>query len=923
MSDPCADSADSLCECCTGITQETPETVVNRPALPAIAYRVGRYATFNASMLASLSDSAYAPLRLLRTRDPADFSIALLDAWSVALDVVTFYQERLANEAFLRTAVEQRSVFELARLIGYVPSPGVAASATLSFTLSNAPGSPDNVLIPAGTRVQSVPGPGQKPQVFETAADLTARIGYNALPAQTSLRWQLSGGDTSTWIQGTANKLNLGDALLFVRASGGIPNTTGPGDVHYVTGVQLDTVNQMTRIAWGGALSGSFPSGMGAADVCIFVQRKKAALYGAQAPNAAALPSSVTGNIPGHNGTGDWNFFQYKDNQTINLDASYPGLAPGPGTTQWIVLTGLGYTSFFSVTAAAESNPNMFTLTAKTTQLTLALGQILTGDTALSLDEVLWEFVGETRNITAYVGSDLLTPASLPLLNWSANPGVQLRTGMLAPVSGTSVTVAGGQQIAPGRPAGLSGKRLRLKVLPSAGATFTAAHSTAALGVTDYQIFLVDAYPPEIDPNSNLPAWTVLTLSGVAGTLVINDEFVELLPADKNDALTGEAVVVSTVSVDGDLTTLGLKSALQRIYDTSTVTLNANSVDATHGETQQEILGSGNAANDSLQFTLKQSPLTYTTAATSSGIQSSLSVWVNNLRWQEVPNLLNAAPADRVFITRVNPAGNVVVQFGGARTPTGQTNIRAVYRKGIGSPGMVAAGQLSQPLDRPQGLLSVTNPSAASGAADPASADDARTRAPLPTLTIGRVVSLEDYQNFAVAFPGIAKAVASWTWFSGTRGVFLTVAGEGGAVLAPDDPVVSSLVTALRELGNPYVPLQVAPYSPRLFQLAANIKVDQSLYDIKQVLAQVWQNLSAHFAFDQRLLGQNVTASEIIGVIQGTTGVLAVQLPGLFLSGAPAGSGVTPLCASGPMPPAGAQLLLLDPASQGSLGVWS
>jgi predicted phage baseplate assembly protein len=236
---------------------------------------------------------------------------------------------------------------------------------------------------------------------------------------------------------------------------------------------------------------------------------------------------------------------------------------------------------------------------------------------------------------------------------------------------------------------------------------------------------------------------------------------------------------------------------------------------------------------------------------------------------------------------------------------------------------MVAAGQLSQPLDRPQGLLSVTNPSAASGAADPASADDARTRAPLPTLTIGRVVSLEDYQNFAVAFPGIAKAMASWTWFSGTRGVFLTVAGEDGAVLAPDDPVVSNLLTALRELGNPYVPLQVAPYSPRLFQLAANIKADQSLYDIKQVLAQVWQNLSAHFAFDQRLLGQNVTASEVIGVIQGTTGVLAVQLLGLFLSGAPAGSGVTPLCASGPMPPAGAQLLLLDPASQGGLGVWS
>ena len=53
--------------------------------------------------------------RPLRTRDSTDFSIALLDAWAVALDILTFYQERFANEAFLRTAVDQRSVFELAR----------------------------------------------------------------------------------------------------------------------------------------------------------------------------------------------------------------------------------------------------------------------------------------------------------------------------------------------------------------------------------------------------------------------------------------------------------------------------------------------------------------------------------------------------------------------------------------------------------------------------------------------------------------------------------------------------------------------------------------------------------------------------------------------------------------------------------------
>ncbi len=59
--------------------------------------------------------------RALRTRDPADFTIALLDSWAVALDILTFYSERVANEAFLRTAVEQRSVIELAALVGLHP----------------------------------------------------------------------------------------------------------------------------------------------------------------------------------------------------------------------------------------------------------------------------------------------------------------------------------------------------------------------------------------------------------------------------------------------------------------------------------------------------------------------------------------------------------------------------------------------------------------------------------------------------------------------------------------------------------------------------------------------------------------------------------------------------------------------------------
>ncbi|HEX2746109.1 MAG TPA: hypothetical protein VHN16_17150 [Streptosporangiaceae bacterium] len=953
MNGACEPPGDQLCDCCTGLTQETPEVITNRPALSSIAYRAGRYATFNASMLAALSDPAFPALATLSTRDTTDFSIALLDAWAVALDILTFYQERFANEAFLRTAVDQRSVFELAALVGYEPSPGVAASAILAFTLSSAPGSPDNVLIPAGTRAQSVPGPGQTPQVFETSADLTAVIGWNALPAQTTCPWQLAPSATSTWIAGVANNISLGDALLFVSAQGGQPVTTGPGDFHYVTAVTVDPASGNTQITWDTPLSPSlFPASSPSSDICLYTFRKRAALYGVQAPNPQTLsgpyipymkgypgpqPTSPGAALPAAPGN-QWNYQYTPESYQINLDASYPGLSPPSSGSppsysppEWIVLTGTnhGYTSFFQVTGAIDTNPGYYTLTSKTTQLTLSLGQILTGDKNLSLNDVIEKFVQETPDITAYVQSVLLTPAALPLTTWTLGVQYTGQPGMLAPVAGTSVSVIGGQQIGVNEPIGVSGKRLRLQVPLGSGATFVPAGFSAGTKAADGQVFLVDSFPP-VAGAAGASVWAVITISGVAGVLNMPGTAgpIEFMPSATADPVVGEAAVVQSAAATGDVTALTLAAPLSRIYDAGTVAVNANAVEATNGQTVQEILGSGDGTNDSLQFTLKQAPLTYLPAPVGSGTQSTLQVWVNNLQWHETANLLTSGPADRAFVTSANAAGYRVVRFGngvqGARTPTGTSNIRAIYRTGTGSPGMVSAGQLTQPLDRPQGLSSVTNPGAASGAADPASAGQARASAPLPTLTIGRVVSLEDYQNYALAFAGISKALATWTWSGNVRGVFLTVAGENGTTLSSDDPTVTSLIGAIRLCGDPHVPLLVTSYVPLLFTFTASVAVDQADYAQGQVLAQVWQNVAAAFAFDQRQLGQNVAASDIIEIIQQTAGVIAVQLQALGRSGdVTAGPVPALLCASGPVPPQGAQMLLLDPATQGSIGLWS
>jgi hypothetical protein len=123
------------CGCCEGIAASTPVGMANRIGLSSITYRIGDYAQFKESMLAGLSSSKYPELADLRTRDADDYTLGLIDAVACAADVLTFYQERVANESYLRTATERLSLQEMAKLIGYRLRPGLAAETWLAFAL--------------------------------------------------------------------------------------------------------------------------------------------------------------------------------------------------------------------------------------------------------------------------------------------------------------------------------------------------------------------------------------------------------------------------------------------------------------------------------------------------------------------------------------------------------------------------------------------------------------------------------------------------------------------------------------------------------------------------------------------------------------------------------------------------------------------
>jgi predicted phage baseplate assembly protein len=357
-----------------------------------------------------------------------------------------------------------------------------------------------------------------------------------------------------------------------------------------------------------------------------------------------------------------------------------------------------------------------------------------------------------------------------------------------------------------------------------------------------------------------------------------------LIRSGASDPFVSEYALVSVVEgtpVPYAHTQIQLRAPLANCYERASTSVNANVALVTHGQSVSEIMGSGNASTPNQSFALRQSPLTYVQAPTPTGAQSTLQVLANGVAWREVGSLYGATPSRQVFEVLNQSGGAADVLFGdgdeGALLPTGQGNLLANYRIGLGSSGNVGASTLTTLIDRPLGVSTVTNPEAATGGQDAQSLEDIRTNAPLSVLTLGRAVSLSDYEKYAAGFAGIEKANAQWVASGRSRGVFLTVAGVGGAALSPANPTLNNLIASLQNYGNPLIPITVQSFVETLFGFSADLQYDPS-YQKPAVMAQVLQTLSTAFGFAQRNFGQDVSVDEISTVIQNVPGVVAVNV---------------------------------------------
>jgi hypothetical protein len=861
---------------------QTPQGESNLPGLPAIVYRTGSWATFRESMLERLSSADYPALAGLKTRDSDDFSIALLDAGSVMLDVLTFYQERLANESYLRTATQLQSLTELARLIGYQPAPGVDSLVYLSFSLSSAPGSPADpttqaITIPKGTQVQSVPAQNQTPQTFETSTDILAKADWNALPVQTGIPWTPTAGAVSAYLQGTATRLQPGDAILIV----GDDHSGRQWDLRIVASIQADTSKGRTYVTWSNPLAtgGSEAS----KNPKFYALRQRASLFGYNAVNPRMLTRAIRWHLRDFldNFRHEW-LFDSSDLVTdslIDLDAVYSKVAVGG----WLVLirpdgsvahSPSGFISLCSILSVTSMSRSGYAMSAKITRVGV--------DDQPDLS-TCYQYTRQTSVLTQ---SEELAVAEQPL--------TYPLYGSLVDLQGVRVDLAAVQAVA------IYGKRQKLQV----NAGVKKMHFVPDDGSKDLNLKPGDVVtllrPRELplDSDGTIPNWTtftgkrplrVLDPSGRAGTLVALISNFTLFPVSSKDPVIQEFALVSSVSVQTapyPRTRIHLSAELLNCYDRTTTTVNANVGLASQGMSVTEILGSGQAYTPNQKFSLKQTPLTFVQAPTATGRLSTLEVRANSVAWKEEASLYQQGGSAQVYATLNQPGGNTDILFGdgveGATLPTGLNNIQASYRIGSGLSGNVSAGSITTLIDRPLGVSGVNNPSAATGGQDPQSVNDIRTNAPLSVLTLGRAVSITDYQNFAQSFAGIAKAYAIWIPSGPGRGVFVTVAAAGGSALPAGNPTLGNLISALHDYGNPLIPITAVSFLETFFNFSADLKYDPA-YDAAAVQANVLAQLRQSYSFAARTFGQGVSVDEIEAFIQGVPGVIAVNVTNFTL----------------------------------------
>lgn len=825
------------------LPQRFPIQLFNRPGLSHIDYRIGTYTDIRDWLLHSLDIE---PMLLHWThRTPDDPGIALLEGAAILGDILTFYQELYANEAYLRTARWRESIADLVKLLGYRLAPGVGGRGSFAFELNGT----KPVVVPAGFPISAQLAGAATPDDFQTSADLNAfphlsrfrlyrpRNAPQIIVAgldQRQLEIQAVGGATDG-DSIAALEIEAGDRILLAPDSTQFDEPITGFTQSLIKKTEILVVEKVERVldrrivTFEGALTETR-----ATTVTAYKLGRSFRHFGATAPafttkfdNTSHLVTQdatrITREIASTDSSADTNYYSSIAPNDMPLDREVNDLASGGVLVCEVDSTfPLGVTH---ITVARRI--------AAVRATTMVWGNLTGASTVVTVEDPI------VRNNF----SNSFSP-------------VDIRTMVFHETKGSAFTLR--------------------------------APTTWPSG--DFTDTTVSAY----------------------GTL---EEVVAL--AGRSLLLAGDDGSVQSVSVNtepDDISVDGRDSVhrwmwpvkLDRLPDpfvrddfdeaTPRVTVFGNIVEATQGKRQRDvILGNGDARESFQTFKIPKAPLTYLSVAGATPPETpELEIWVSERRWTRVASLFGRGDKETVYVVREDAGGDSWVQFGdgktGARLPSGLNNVVASWRIGVNAHGLLKESTTPQADGKLERLDKIRLPGLVAGGASAETGGHARLTAPGRVQSLGRLVSLRDYETETMTIAGVALASARWAIVDNIPAVVLTLLMQSGRD-AEIESVRQSVSTANRCRGPRRFPVVAVQGYRRWVYLAASVTLDPS-WPADKVLGAI-ANALMHdadgdddetppglFSLLARSFGEPEYATRIEGVIQQVPGVVWTAVTG-------------------------------------------
>lgn len=897
-----ADGA-SDCFCCS---PNEHVSIDNRPSLSHFNYRIGTYATIREWLIRKLDLTP--SLQSWTHREADDPGIALLEGAAILGDILTFYQELYANEAFLRTATWRESISDLVRLLGYRLSPGIGGKTTFAFEVKGT----QSITVPANFPVKADLEGFEKPSDFETTEEITAYPWLSRFNLFRPMTTPQVGATTSEfYISGASTvEINKGDKLLIgdeSTAASGMPTKLVNAEVVIVDSVR--ELHGIKLIKIKGALQ-KRTSAVG--QIKAFKLGRMFHHFGhngpqtiIRTPNPIETEATVDSTNP--------------QKTTIKTNINEISIIFTRSLSSTTSSSSIGFSNYQSAQAQISFLQNSSqSQSAPQSQQQMIMMQ--TGNSNSNIVSNIGSNVGFEVNVNvpdfAYLYSERIVSPSLTNKEFPLDAEVpDLPSGVpfivqITFAANDEVTVI--RKIKNVRSDSVTWGQLTgtvsIVTLETALSSSTGTHTTADIRKMIFHEVIGEAFTlkASLIETSPLPVNKVLAFYGTSEQAQSLRGRRILFEKAETDARV--LTVMDVITPAWDLPLMHYITVSDEVIyadfpqENPTVTVYGNLVDATEGKTLPEVvLGSGDNTQVFQTFKLPKAPLTYHLSATETPPETpEIEIYVAGRRWQQVSTLFGHSAKEEIYIVREDAANNSWVQFGdgktGLRLPTGIKNVSAVYRIGTGAFGALKPDTKAQASAKLKNLDKIQMPGIATGGAEPEDGENARFAAPGKVQSLDRLVSLRDFETEAAAIPGVALASATWSLRDNIPSVAITALMETGRV-GEFSAVQKTINNYNRGRGPQRFPVLVNGGKRLYVNIAAQYALDPN-YREELVKPEIEKALGVNFgkatnkedqtglfSLRRRRFGAREYSSTIEGVIQNVQGVVWAKVTAFnFLS---------------------------------------